>query len=107
VWLRNLLKEVSFKPAGPTTLRIDNQGALRLAKNPSTHQRTKHIDIKHHLIPELIEGGTIDLRYVATGKQQADILTKPLPGPSHASNSIQLRIGSAPINLDGIVGGEC
>ena len=97
IWLRNLLKELGFKQVGPTTLHVDNQGAMRLATNPSTHQRTKHIDIKHHLIRELIEGGTIELRYVATGKQQADMLTKALPGPRHSSNSGQLRVGPAPL----------
>jgi transposase InsO family protein len=97
VWLRNLLKELGFKQVGPTTLHVDNQGAMRLATNPSTHQRTKHIDIKHHLIRELIDRGTIELRYVATEKQQADLLTKALPGPRHSSNSIQLRVGPAPI----------
>jgi hypothetical protein len=97
VWLRNLLKELGFKQVGPTTLHVDNQGAMRLATSPSTHQRTKHIDIKHHLIRELIDRGTIELRYVATEKQQADLLTKALPGPRHSSNSIQLRVGPAPI----------
>jgi hypothetical protein len=50
IWLRNLLRELGFKSLTTTTLHVDNQGALRLAMNPSTHQRTKHIDIKHHLI---------------------------------------------------------
>jgi hypothetical protein len=92
IWLRNLLRELGFKSLLTTKLHVDNQGALRLALNPSTHQRTKHIDIKHHLIRELVEGGTIDLRYVATMEQQADILTKSLPGPRHSSNCIQLRV---------------
>ena len=90
VWLRNLLKELDFKMSRPTILHVDNQGAMRLAINPSTHQRTKHIDIKHHLIRELIESNTVQLEYIVTGRQQADILTKPLPGPRHASNSTQL-----------------
>jgi hypothetical protein len=105
IWLRNLLKELGFKSLTSTTLHVDNQGAMRLATNPSTHQRTKHIDIKHHLIRELIEGQVIDLRYVATEQQQADIFTKALPGPRHESNSIQLKIRPPParggvLNID-------
>ena len=73
-----------------TVLHTDNQGAIRLAVNPSTHQRTKHIDIRHHLIRELIHNKSIALEYVATGEQEADILTKPLPGPRHSSNLVQL-----------------
>jgi transposase InsO family protein len=94
IWLRNLLKELGFKSLSSTLLHVDNQGALRLALNPSTHQRTKHIDIKHHLIRELVESGTIDLEYVPTQKQEADILTKALPGPQHWV--ISLRLGLRP-----------
>jgi hypothetical protein len=94
IWLRNLLKELGFKSVSSTLLHVDNQGALRLALNPSTHQRTKHIDIKHRLIRELVESGTIDLEYVPTGKQEADILTKALPGPQHWI--ISLRLGLRP-----------
>jgi hypothetical protein len=92
LWLRNLLKELGFENivTRATVLHTDNQGAIRLAVNPSTHQRTKHIDIRHHLIRELIHNKSIALEYVATGEQQADILTKPLPGPRHSSNLVQL-----------------
>jgi hypothetical protein len=37
------------------------QSAIRLSANPSTHSRSKHIDIKHHIIRERIEMGTIEL----------------------------------------------
>jgi hypothetical protein len=90
VWLRNFLKELKISINRRTLLHVDNQEAMRLAINPSTHPLTKHIDIKHHLIRELIEGGTVELEYVVTTEQQADIFTKPLPGPCHASNSTQL-----------------
>jgi hypothetical protein len=40
---------------GATVLHTDNQGAIPLAINPSTHQRTQHIDIKHHLIREYLQ----------------------------------------------------
>jgi hypothetical protein len=95
LWLRNLLKELGFENivTEATVLHTDNQGAIRLAINPSTHQRTKHIDIRHHLIRELIHNKSIALEYVTTGEQQADILTKPLPGPRHSSNLIQLGLG--------------
>ena len=47
-------------------LRGDNQGCLQLAKHPTSHKRTKHIDIKHHFIREKIENKIISLKYVDT-----------------------------------------
>lgn len=83
VWLRGLLHELSPDHSPATEMKVDNQGAIRLAINPSTHQRTKHIDIKHHHIRQLIEDKIIKLTYVPTNDQLADILTKPLTTPRH------------------------
>ncbi|KAK4685970.1 putative transposase, partial [Tremellales sp. Uapishka_1] len=96
VWLRNLLEEIGITSAQPTLLRCDNQGAIRLAHNPTTHQRTKHIDIKHHIIRDLINRKVVTLEYVATGRQEADLLTKALPGPRHTANTMELGIGRPP-----------
>lgn len=85
-WLRSLLREMNYSQRGPTTLYCDNQGSIQLAKNPGTHQRTKHIDIRHHLIREKIESGEIKVTYIETNRQEADILTKSLPRNLHRAN---------------------
>jgi hypothetical protein len=90
MWLRNLLQELGFKQSRSTLLNCDNKGAIRLALNPGTHQRTKHIDIKHHFIRELVENGTVELQYVESGRQLADVLTKGLPKARHTENSREL-----------------
>ena len=46
--------------------------------NPVLHSRTKHIDIRHHFIRDLVEKGLISLKFVPTKNQLADILTKAL-----------------------------
>ena len=48
---------------------------------PGQHQRTKHIDIRHHFIKDLVDSGQVLLKYLPTDKMLADILTKPLPKP--------------------------
>ena len=58
-------------------IHVDNQGAINLAKNPVNHQRSKHIDIKYHFIRSEIQTGTIELKYVPTDENVADIFTKP------------------------------
>ena len=55
----------------------DNTSAI-VSKNPVQHSHTKHIDICHHFIRELVESKILSLEYVETEKQLADILTKPL-----------------------------
>jgi hypothetical protein len=47
----------------PTPLLCDNQGVIKLAKNPIIHERTKHVDVHCHFIRELVEDGFIKLRY--------------------------------------------
>ena len=94
IWLRSLLTELGVDQAGPTRLYCDNQAAIRLTGNPSTHARSKHIDIKHHIIRERVEMGDIEIRYIETAKQRSDCLTKPLSGPQHAVAVKQLRLDS-------------
>lgn len=78
VWMRGLLQELGLKGFNSVAIRMDNQGAMALAKNPEFHARTKHIDIRHHYIREVESRGLIHLNYVPTADMAADGLTKPL-----------------------------
>ena len=80
VWLRRMLGDMQMSLAGPTTLFVDNEGVIKLARNPVFHVRTKHVDVHCHYIRQLVEDETIELQYIPTTDQTADILTKPL-GP--------------------------
>ena len=76
-FLNQLCKDmkVSIKQ-GKSLIRIDNQGAMNLAKNPVHHQRTKHIDIKYHFIRLEIQEGRINVEYVPTKQNMAGVFTK-------------------------------
>jgi hypothetical protein len=56
----------------------DSTSSISVAKNPMLHSRTKHIEVRYHFLRDNVEKGNIDLIYVPTEKQLADILTKPL-----------------------------
>ena len=81
IYLRQLLNELGYRQTEPTIIYIDNQSAIKIAENPVQHQRTKHIDIKHHFIRSSVEKKDIVLQYLPTNEMPADILTKSLPGP--------------------------
>ena len=63
----------------PITLFVDNQATIKLIQSPRFHERTKHIEIKHHFIRETFENGEIDLQHVPTTSNLADMMTKSLP----------------------------
>ena len=56
----------------------DNTSAIAITEYPVQHSRTKHIDIKYHFIREHVMNGTVELHFVLSKKQLADIFTKPL-----------------------------
>ncbi|GMK58857.1 hypothetical protein CspeluHIS016_0602990 [Cutaneotrichosporon spelunceum] len=85
IWMRSLLAELGEELGnGPTTLNIDNQAAIRLASNPHSHSRAKHINVKYHITRDEVKKGTIAVSYINTVDQPADVLTKALSGPRHS-----------------------
>ena len=64
-------------------LSTDNQGALKLAENPVSHGRTKHIAIRHHYIREKLANKSVWIQYVPTEMMTADSLTKGLTRQKH------------------------
>lgn len=79
VWLRKLLEEVNCLSEGATTVYVDNQSSIRLVKNPEFHKRTKHIDVRYHFVRERVQRKELEVDYIESAKQKADIFTKALP----------------------------
>jgi hypothetical protein len=87
LWARQFLEEVAQVAAvplsaEPSTLLMlgDNKSAIAMAVNNSAHQSSRHIRLRYHFIREQVEAGTLTLQWVPTGRQLADVLTKPLHG---------------------------
>jgi len=59
-------------------LYCDNSSAINLTKNPIQHSKTKHIEIMHHFIKDHVQKGEIEIKFVKTENQLADLFTKPL-----------------------------
>ena len=77
-FLSMLLSDMNIKLVNPVKLYVDNQGAIALAKNPVHHQRTKHIDIRYHFIRSEIANNNVDIQYVPSNENLADLFTKPV-----------------------------
>ena len=78
VWLRRILIDLQHKQETPTTMFCDNMSTIAMTKNPVFHSRSKHIEIRHHYIRELVDKKEIELQFCKTGEQLADIFTKPI-----------------------------
>ena len=57
---------------------VDNQSPITLSKNPVHHNRTKHIDTHYHFICECVEDKKIEIGFIRTEDQLADMFTKAL-----------------------------
>jgi hypothetical protein len=79
VWTRNLFGELGVDFSSSSTLHIDNQSAIQVAKNPEHHGRMKHLDLRYFWLRDAVSKGIIGVKYIATKLQVADILTKALP----------------------------
>lgn len=83
-WVKSLLNEmhVTYGRDYPTTINTDNQAAIHICEKDVLHARTKHIHIKYHFIRQEVAQKRIQMRYINTKEQPADILTKALHGPT-------------------------
>jgi hypothetical protein len=75
--MRQTLRDYGYK-LSKFPLLCDNESAIRMADNPVEHSRTKHIDIRYHFLRDSPTRGDIEISYVNTKDQLADIFTKPL-----------------------------
>ena len=59
-------------------LNVDNQGCIKMARNDASSTRTKQIDVKYHIVRDLLGKKLFRLSYYPTALMTADVLTKPL-----------------------------
>lgn len=67
-----------MKQTRSTELKVDNQAAIAMSKNPEFHKRTKHIGVRFHRVRQEQEAGNVMVNYVPSSEQLADLCTKNL-----------------------------
>jgi hypothetical protein len=83
IWLRKLLVGLFGQELPPTIIHCDNQSCIKLSENPVFHDRSKYIEIRYHFIRDWVQRGSVQIQYIPTDEQVADILTKALPRGKH------------------------
>nr|GEV22014.1 copia protein [Tanacetum cinerariifolium] len=78
LWMRSQLTDYGFQ-FNKIPLYCNNKSTIALCCNNVQHSRAKHIVVRYHFIKEQVENGNVELYFVRTEYQLADIFTKPLP----------------------------
>ena len=78
MWMTRLIGELTSNGESTVKLMVDNQSAITLSKNPVHHNRIKHIDTRYHFIRECVEDKKIEIGFIWTEDQLADMFTKAL-----------------------------
>lgn len=78
IWLRKFFDFIGFPQPDPSLIFLDNRSALDLAYNPEFHDRSKHIDTRHHWIRDALADDLVTLEWIPTAEMVADTLTKSL-----------------------------
>ena len=93
IWLRLLLEDLGLGLGDqPLPLWNDNASAIALSKNPVSHDKSKHIAMRHHFIREKVLDNIVSLSHVPSAENLADMLTKSLPVESFGRLCDQLGV---------------
>nr|GFA59806.1 retrovirus-related Pol polyprotein from transposon TNT 1-94 [Tanacetum cinerariifolium] len=78
LWMRTQLTDYGFH-LDKIPMYCDSKATIAISCNPVQHSRTKHIDVRYHFIKEKVKMGIVELLFVRTEYQLADLFTKALP----------------------------
>nr|GEY95544.1 Gag-Pol polyprotein [Tanacetum cinerariifolium] len=78
LWIRTQLTNYGFH-FDKIPMYCDSKAAITISSNPVQYSHTKHIDVRYHFIKEKVEKGIVELLFVGTEYQLADVFTKALP----------------------------
>ncbi|KAJ1583776.1 hypothetical protein NDA15_006675 [Ustilago hordei] len=77
LFLKQLLHLIGIATGTPTVYS-DNTGCIQVSKDPAQHWKLKHIDTKYHFIHNNVQEGRVQIKYMDTTRNLADVLTKPI-----------------------------
>ncbi|QRV75603.1 Copia-like polyprotein/retrotransposon [Ceratobasidium sp. AG-Ba] len=81
LWIHQFFNELGYIADAPTLILSDNLAALTLSVESQFHGRSKHINIRHHFMRDIIQKGLVFTLYVPSKENLADAFTKALASP--------------------------
>jgi len=103
-WMQALLCELGVSLSAAPTLYCDNIGAIYLSSNPMYHARTKHVEIDYHFVRDKVAEKNLQVKYLSSKEQFADVFTKPLVSTRFHWMCSNLNIFSSTLRLQGCIG---
>ena len=103
IWLQFLFFEIGVCCTEKPTIWCDNISATELARNHVYHLRTKHIEIDMHFIRNKVVVGELNIKYVLSAEQVANIMTKPFSFTQFNYLSAKLNVLPCPLSLRGLL----
>ncbi|KAJ1594194.1 hypothetical protein NDA11_001615 [Ustilago hordei] len=96
LFLKQLLRSIGIATGTPTVYS-DNTGCIQVSKDPAQHWKLKHIDTKYHFVRNNVQEGRVQIKYVDTTRNLADVLTKPIgrQAMQQARSGLHLQIPAA------------
>ncbi|KAM1489804.1 hypothetical protein ACFXTO_033012 [Malus domestica] len=92
LWVRNLLRDLGFRPKHAMRLHCDNKAAIDIAHNPVQHDQTKHVEVDRNFIKEKLEARLIEVPFIKSEDQLVDMLTKAVTSTVFHSSLSKLGI---------------
>ena len=83
MWLQGIIGELTRTHTEMVTIHVDNMSCIALARNPASHERTKHIAIQYHFIRHQLLMKRVELTHCPTEIMIVDFMTKPMTREKH------------------------
>ena len=102
-FVKMLLSEFVGDVRIPSVMHEDNTGAIFMVHNNQVSARTKHIDIKYHHVKEMVEDGSLQVQYIKSEANPADVMTKNVKEVTHRTHTPNIFNGTL-VNTKNAIG---
>ena len=107
-WINSLLGELRMDVENIPIILSDSTSAAAIAANPVYHSRTKHFEIDLHFLRDKVTKGELEINYIGSNDQIADVLTKPLPHHKFSCFRSKLKVIDKALSLrEGVENSSC